>query len=270
MSQLDNHFSESICAALSEHTRNAIGYDRTISDEEARKLFIQDVGTTKFGIFKIEQSGSKFFGRRVTVPASKPTGQACYDNAPFEAASRHELQQLMVDTTASILKPRLLEAYGVYNLVAYLGQFWAFPQALGVLNPTHEEDRKRPGILSADTLAELKKKCDEAKDYAVPTLVWSRAGYNIVRYLGKYWAVPQSLGPVDFTQEEERRRPGIIFSESELGLVQLIPSPPTGSTGSAGSKVSIAKRAKISRFLFNSSLKSVVKQLYTIATKSHM
>src|SRR6185369_11620675 len=48
MSQMENHFSESICAALSNDTKASIGYDRLISDEEARDLFIKDLGRTKF------------------------------------------------------------------------------------------------------------------------------------------------------------------------------------------------------------------------------
>ena len=35
---------------------------------------------------------------------------------------------------------------------------------------------------------------------AQPRLVGSESGYNIVTYSGTYYAVPQSLGPMDFEQ----------------------------------------------------------------------
>ena len=220
MARIENHFGDSICSALSTECRNAIDYDRAISDAEARSLFIEDVGK-KFGIFKIEVAGAKLIARRQTFGHSE-NAAVTQEKSYLEANTRHELHQLMVETTGSEFNVRLLEQYGAYNLVAYLGQIWAFPLALGFLNPTREEDRKKPGVLWAKSLAEIKQKCDESTDDLTPILVGSEGLYNIVKYLKKYWAVPLSLGPVFLNIEQERQRPGILYSETQEELLRRI------------------------------------------------
>src|SRR5262249_48200422 len=143
MSRLENHFSETIFSALSERTRQAIGYERTISDEEALRLFLSEA-SEQFGIFDIAQVGKQFKARRVTSP-----GAHASEAVELAAATRHQLHDLMCGATQSPLECRLLETYDPYNLVAYLGKFWALPRALGHVNLTLESERSRPGILTA-------------------------------------------------------------------------------------------------------------------------
>jgi len=53
-------------------------------------------------------------------------------------------------------------------------------------------------------------------DFIQPTLVTScpEVGYNIVGWLGEYYAVPQSLGPVKLTEEDVSGLPGVVISSS--------------------------------------------------------
>jgi len=48
--------------------------------------------------------------------------------------------------------------------------------------------------------AAIQSKLPEAQ----PRLVGSESGYNIVAYAGTYYAVPQSLGPMDFGRLDVR------------------------------------------------------------------
>ena len=47
-----------------------------------------------------------------------------------------------------------------------------------------------------------------------PCLLGSVEGYNVVQIGTKFLAVPQSLGPLDLSREEDRARPGIIVTDS--------------------------------------------------------
>ena len=47
------------------------------------------------------------------------------------------------------------EGYRGHNIVQYLGRFWGLPVTLGQMNLANEADRQRPGVLVAESLAEL-------------------------------------------------------------------------------------------------------------------
>lgn len=94
MTLLDNHFSESICAVLSPETRRLIGFERTISDTEARALFIRDIGR-HYRIFRIEKQQTTFRARRISS-ITRQSALALQESATvLEANSRHELHSLM-------------------------------------------------------------------------------------------------------------------------------------------------------------------------------
>ncbi len=57
-----------------------------------------------------------------------------------------------------------------------------------------------------------------ASKYEVLLLEQGYNGYNIVRYLGRFWGLPQALGRLNLTQEEDRERPGIITSDTLEGV----------------------------------------------------
>ena len=206
MSRIENHFSVSIGNTLSAETKKAIGFDRAISDQEALELFIADLGD-RIGVFDIKRSGGGYTAQRIPANGRK-------DGEPMlQADSRHELHEQMCRVAASPHHVVLLETYHSYNLVSYLRRFWAAPLLLGHLDLTRDADRAKPGILSADTLEELKGKCD-ATTLMPKTNRWRSApgnltasqphlletnfhGFNLVWYRGHVYALAVSLGPVD-------------------------------------------------------------------------
>ena len=45
-----------------------------------------------------------------------------------------------------------------------------------------------------------------------PLLLYSMGPYNLVAHCGRYFAIPQSLGPVDLEQEDVSIRPGVMVA----------------------------------------------------------
>ena len=148
MSLLENHFSETIVRALKPETRHTIAFGRNISDDDALDRFVRDI-SADFGVFDVRRQESGFTARR--MHGLEEFGET------LEAVTRHDLQQSMTRSVVSKYEAvRLEEGYRGYNIVRYLGRFWALPQTLGPLNLTREEDRTRPGILVAEDLLAVK------------------------------------------------------------------------------------------------------------------
>ncbi len=221
MALLENHFSEELSAALSEQTRDAIRYDRTISDQEAQWLFVRDVGN-KVGVFEIAGASKGWSARKIRALES-PGDYEMGDS--WTATSRHELHDLMRRDADSALYVQLLESWGRYNLVKYHGKYWALPLALGHLNITREADRQKPGILLADTLEDLKALCAGGKTWKPPKLVESLNGYNLVAYDGRFWGIPLAFGPYDLAQPVNQTRDGIMVAPTLDHLQQQVRSP---------------------------------------------
>jgi hypothetical protein len=130
--------------------------------------------------------------------------------------------------------PILAGAYQGYNIVDYRGQFYGVPQSLGPLDLSKEEDRKHKEIVVVKDRKEVENLIDKAiqsrpkvqpKVKAVdqpPLLIGSYQGYNIVYYRGQFYGVPQSLGPLDLSKEEDRKHKEIVISKDRKALEQLI------------------------------------------------
>jgi hypothetical protein len=51
-----------------------------------------------------------------------------------------------------------------------------------------------------------------------PLLLYSMGRYNLVAYCGRYFGIPQSLGPVDLEREDVSGRPGVVVASDLQGL----------------------------------------------------
>lgn len=47
-------------------------------------------------------------------------------------------------------------------------------------------------------------------------------GYNIVNYLGRSWALPQALGRLNITRQEDRQKPGVLVADTVDELKALL------------------------------------------------
>ena len=145
------------------------------------------------------------------------------------------------------ISPILVSSYKDYNFVRYGEILYGVPQMLGPLDLQKAKDRSTPGILTAETLDELKRKVDDVilstSEPSIlsppqPVLVSSYKEYNFVRYGDILYGVPQSLGALDLQKEKDCSTPGILTAENLDELKKkvedvifstsepFIPSPP--------------------------------------------
>ena len=211
MALIDNHFSEPIVRALSPRAKKAIGFDRSLSDEDALWTLIADI-EERIGVFDIQDTAGVYSARRVTA---SPAGLLSYAD-PVTASSGHELQVQLQAVSASEVHPRLvIERRSGFNVVKYDGCYWGIPISLGSVNLLHEGDRRKPGIVRADTLHSIQALCPATPEVHPPRLaIEGLNGFNIVEYDGCYWGIPISLGPVNLPHEGDRQKAGIVQADT--------------------------------------------------------
>ena len=207
MIQFENHFSEKIVSAVSAETRQAIAPNRTISDEEALDRFIRELADD-FGIYDIQQSGGEFTARRVH--------RLGVFGETLQARNRHALQQAITAGVMSKYHPTQIDLYEGHNIVRYLGRFWALPQVFGVMNLQRDDDQHRPGVLVADSLADLKAAIDKMGPTYEIIPVKEYKAHNIVKYMELIdtWGLPLMIGQLSLVDKKERERPEVIVANS--------------------------------------------------------
>ena len=103
--------------------------------------------------------------------------------------------------------PELIEeSYKEFNIVLYRDKYYALAQSIGAVDfvqikqeevKKYEETKK---CFITNSLAEAKTLVDQLTDSsAIKLIEEGYRGFNIVLYGGKYYALAQSLGPIDFT-----------------------------------------------------------------------
>jgi len=103
-----------------------------------------------------------------------------------------------------------VEGYKRFNVVQYRGRYCGLAQTLGHVDlaQLHErvlhEYQTSGQVVIALSLEEAKTLIDQVADQFSPMLVVEGfQGFNVVRYKGKFFALAQSLGPIDLTQLSE-------------------------------------------------------------------
>ena len=83
------------------------------------------------------------------------------------------------------------------------------------MNLLQEGDRRKPGIVRADTLDSIQALCPATAEVHPPRLaIEGLNGFNIVEYDGCYWRIPLSLGSVNLPYESDRQKPGIVWADT--------------------------------------------------------
>lgn len=145
----------------------------------------------------------------------------------IDQVSTPVLPPTAVSAPKSVRPPTLVIAHKRYNVVHYSGAFYIVPQSLGPLDLVKEKDRTLPGIFVKDTLEEAQRLIDEIaaatpRTFEPPKLVKRYKKYNMVRYEDFFYALPQSLGPLDLARTEDRVRPGILVGKNLEEVHRLI------------------------------------------------
>ena len=81
----------------------------------------------------------------------------------LHANSIVELKQLLPTPPPHIPAPSLVETDGLYNFVEFGGKFFAVPIILGPMDMRLSENQQKIGVLTAESIAELKKMVDYIK-----------------------------------------------------------------------------------------------------------
>ena len=159
MALMANHFSEQIMGLLSPSTAQRIAYDRTLSDDDAILEFVRDIGES-LGVFDLWEAKGQFHARRVNA------GSRRFEfGPPISSPTRYALHEAMKAACTYDLDPALVsEGFFGYNLVRYLGKFWAIPQSLGPIHLGRIDDQRKPGILTAGTLTEIQDLCSRRSE----------------------------------------------------------------------------------------------------------
>lgn len=76
--------------------------------------------------------------------------------------------------------------------------------------------------LSSEEIKTFKENFDSIEQDAVPVLLESHKGYNIVRVGDRVYGVPQSLGPMELDKENINSHPEIVTGEAIKGVRDLI------------------------------------------------
>lgn len=126
------------------------------------------------------------------------------------SASTAEDVKILIDQYINNLndRPALLDSYRDYNLIKYLNKVFAVPQSLGKVEFSLSMEGVPPEVLSASTLEDVKLLI--YSDY--PVILDSYRSYNLIKYLNKVFAVPQSLATVEFSVTMENLPPEILSS----------------------------------------------------------
>jgi hypothetical protein len=135
--------------------------------------------------------------------------------------------------------PELVRSIGRYNIVLFDGVYYGIPQGLGAVKWGDEEVASLAGVVTSRTFGgasdlverqqgiERKRRASKstgsrppqetvagapppADAKGVPVLVGALDGYNVVKYEGWFYGLPQALGPIDLHETDVIEMPGVV------------------------------------------------------------
>jgi hypothetical protein len=119
-------------------------------------------------------------------------------------------------------EPRLLKSVGTYNIVAFHDRVYAVPQSLGEVD-WRQDVASMKGVVVGGTEAEVLPQLHPSNWMEDPHLLRSVGSYNIVAFHDKIYAVPQSLGQVDWRGRDVAAMKGVITGQTEQEVVERLP-----------------------------------------------
>jgi hypothetical protein len=92
-----------------------------------------------------------------------------------------------------------------YEVLRYGQLVYAVPRSLNHFDITEEAELNQLGVITAKTLQDIEEMIGESISFAsVPILIDSYKGYGMVKYKNRIYAISETLGPIDLTQEDEQ------------------------------------------------------------------
>ncbi|MCD4830507.1 MAG: glycosyltransferase [Anaerohalosphaeraceae bacterium] len=185
--------------------------------------------------FNIVKYGKRIYG----LPIKMAGGTDFHDPQQrqrvkdISADTLEGVRKIVDRTDRSLYYPIMLKAYKGHNIIRFQGQVYGIPESIGKVDIYDSQSLNREEILVADTVEAIKEMIDmpyglfpETREHVRKIisnnsrfrcreyLLYEYKKHNIIRYDGRYYAVPQSIGNVDFSDEKQKSHPEIISADN--------------------------------------------------------
>ncbi|MBF0316828.1 MAG: glycosyltransferase family 2 protein [Nitrospirae bacterium] len=117
--------------------------------------------------------------------------------------------------------PEIIESYLTYNIIEYRGVIYGIPMSLGNVDFKSKKQLNRKEIVKGTNTEDVRGKIEESGRFD-PELVNSVEDYNIIKYGKMFYALPMSLGQIDFTNETQINRAEILKGNGYDEVFRLI------------------------------------------------
>jgi hypothetical protein len=121
--------------------------------------------------------------------------------------------------------PHLLKSVGAYNIVAFHDKIYGVPQSLGAVDWRGQDVASMKGVVTGRTEQEVLMQLHDTAWSDDPRLLKSVGTYNIVAFHDKIYAVPQSLGAVDWLGHDVGSMKGVVTGRTEQEVLDGLPRP---------------------------------------------
>lgn len=172
-------------------------------------IHLQHAAEIPYGLFneyEIFRRGDEF--------AAYPMASPQWFQNRIVCSSMEELVLLLdaIDRIDQVRSPRIVESRNNFNIVSYKRKSWVVDQSVGILDFRDQEQLRRltasGQLFETETMEEARATADRMRinEASAPHIVESRNGFNIVNYNGKGWIIDQSVGSVDFRDQEQLKQ----------------------------------------------------------------
>jgi hypothetical protein len=183
-------------------------------------LYVRQWPTTREPRRLIEQRNGYYYysyqGKTFATVVKTPTGEHRWFDAPGDDEPAVEVSPLSdLPPPTDPFEPELVGSRGEMNIVLFEGRYYGVPQKLGPVDFTRSDVARLPGVMVASSrevlIALLEATALESEG---PMLVQSIGTSNIVKFRGRYYGVPQSLGEVRWQDVDVATLPGVVVGNT--------------------------------------------------------
>jgi hypothetical protein len=197
--------------------------------------FAQPVGpppvlVTVDGHYNIVRYNDRVFGIPQGVPITWGGPNYDRDKRLIIAASVAEVEAQISQLPPEIANPPILVAVdGHYNIVRFDGRIFGVPQGLPIAWGAAGYDRD-PHLIIAETVPQVEARINPPATVnpSPPILIGARQHYNLVRYDGRIFGVPQGI-PITWGATGYDQDPHLIIGPTEsnvIARIDALPPPP--------------------------------------------
>jgi hypothetical protein len=154
-------------------------------------------------------------GKSFAAPVASLDGEYRWYRPPAAGDGSVQIASIADVAALASSEPMLLGAHGEVNIVRYGAQYYGLPQRLGPVDFRRSDPVKLPGVVIARSKEAVIVLIESAAvEGEEPVLLHSVGRTNIVRFRGRYYGVPQSLGEVRWRDVDVGALPGVTVGNT--------------------------------------------------------